>query len=84
MRLINRSPGAPLRLFLTLLPFALVIVAYMVASDLRLSVNPADKLLPAPSTIAETAVRLTTEGDRRTGRSWYARHRSTGIRCSGN
>ena len=68
MRLINRSPGAPLRLFLTLLPFALVIVAYMVASDLRLSVNPADKLLPAPSTIAETAVRLTTEGDRRTGR----------------
>lgn len=55
-------------MFLALLPFALVFVAYSVGSDMRLSVNPADKLLPAPSTVWDTAVRLATEGDRRTGR----------------
>ena len=31
-------------------------------------VNPADKLLPAPSTVWDTAVRLVTEPDRRSGR----------------
>ena len=73
MRLINRKPGRPLALFLMLVPFVAVIVAYMVGSDMRLSVNPADKLLPAPSTIADTAARLFTQGDRRTGRVllWY-------------
>jgi NitT/TauT family transport system permease protein len=68
MRLINRRPGRALGLFLALLPFALALVAYMVASEARLAANPSDRLLPAPSHIAETALRLFTEGDRRTGR----------------
>jgi NitT/TauT family transport system permease protein len=68
MRLINRSPGKALRVLLVLLPFAAVLAAYAIASDMRLSVNPADKLLPAPSTILSTAERLLTEGDRRSGR----------------
>ncbi|MEO1551393.1 MAG: ABC transporter permease subunit [Pseudomonadota bacterium] len=68
MRLINRSPGPALRVFLVLLPFAAVCVAYAVASHYRLLENPNDKLLPAPSKIAETAQRLFTEGDRRSGR----------------
>ncbi len=68
MRLVNRHPGPALRLALVLAPFALLLIAYAVASDLRLSANPADKLLPAPGTILETATRLFTEGDRRTGR----------------
>ena len=42
-------------------------VAYAVASDIRLEANPSDRLLPAPSTIAETARRLFTEPDRRSG-----------------
>ncbi|MEM8871831.1 MAG: ABC transporter permease [Pseudomonadota bacterium] len=73
MRLINRLPGPALRAFLTALPFALVFVAYAVASYYRLLENPSDKLLPAPSTVWETAQRLFTEGDRRTGRIllWY-------------
>ncbi len=54
--------------FLAVLPFAVAFVAYAVASHYRLLENPADKLLPAPSTIWETAQRLFTEGDRRTGR----------------
>lgn len=55
-------------MFLTLLPFVAVIIAYAIGSDIRLTENPADKLLPAPSTIGETMVRLMTEGDRRSGR----------------
>jgi NitT/TauT family transport system permease protein len=44
-----------------------VLIAYAIGSDIRLTANPADKLLPALSTIQETAVRLFTQGDRRTG-----------------
>jgi NitT/TauT family transport system permease protein len=68
VRLINRRPGRALALFLALLPFALALVAYMIASEARLAANPADRLLPAPATIADTAWRLFTEGDRRSGR----------------
>jgi len=68
MRLINRKPGRPFAIFLAMLPFAAALVAYMVASEIRLAANPSDRLLPAPSTIADTALGLFTEGDRRTGR----------------
>ncbi|MDQ2093638.1 ABC transporter permease [Rhodalgimonas zhirmunskyi] len=68
MRLINRKPGRPLALFLLMLPFALVFIAYAIGSDIRLSENPADKLLPAPSKIAATAERLFFEPDKRSGR----------------
>ena len=68
MRLINIVPSRPMALFLLLLPFVLVIIAYAIGSDIRLTENPSDKLLPAPATIGDTMLRLTTEGDRRTGR----------------
>lgn len=68
MRLINITPGRALALFLMLLPFAVVFVAYAIGSDIRLTANPSDKLLPAPGTVGQTMLTLTTEGDRRTGR----------------
>ena len=68
MRLINRRPGPALAVFLALLPFALALLVYMIASEARLAANPADRLLPAPGTIADTAWRLFTEPDRRSGR----------------
>ena len=68
MRLINRRPGIAAATVLMLLPFLLLVGAYMIGSDIRLAANPADKLLPAPSTIAATAERLFTEPDRRSGR----------------
>ncbi|WP_400085326.1 ABC transporter permease [Yoonia sp. R78084] len=67
MRLINRIPSRPLAVALAVLPFVLALIAYSIASDLRLSVNPQDKLLPAISMISETALRVFTEPDRRTG-----------------
>lgn len=48
-----------------MLPFVLVLVAYAIGSEIRLAANPSDKLLPAPSTIWDTAIRLFTEPDRR-------------------
>ena len=67
MRWINRRPGRLLATALAALPFLAVLILYMVASDMRLSVNPQDKLLPAPSTILATAERLLTEPDKRSG-----------------
>ena len=73
MRLVNIKPKRPLAVVLALLPFVAVFVAYAIGSEIRLAANPSDKLLPAPSTIWDAIVRLTTEGDRRTGRIlfWY-------------
>lgn len=68
MRLINRKPGRELSAVLMLMPFVLVLIAYAVGSEIRLAENPADKLLPAPEKIVETAQRLFTEPDKRSGR----------------
>ena len=68
MRLINRKPGRVLSLWLLILPFLAAVIAYSVASDIRLAENPQDKLLPAPSQIVETAERLLTQPDRRSGK----------------
>ncbi len=65
MRLINTIPGKPAGIFIAALPFVAVILSYYIASDIRLQANPQDKLLPALTTIAETAERLFTEPDRR-------------------
>ncbi len=65
MRLINRHPSMVLKVALIAIPFVLVLLAYMSGSAIRLAENPQDRLLPAPSTIAETAQRLFTEPDRR-------------------
>ncbi|MEM8841078.1 MAG: ABC transporter permease [Pseudomonadota bacterium] len=67
MRLINRAPGRPLALILLVLPFLAVLIAYGIGSDIRLAENPKDKLLPAPSQIVETAERLISQPDKRSG-----------------
>ncbi|SCZ50580.1 NitT/TauT family transport system permease protein [Epibacterium ulvae] len=65
MRWINKIPERPAAILLAALPFLAIFLAYAIASDIRLEANPQDKLLPAPSTIVETAQRLFTEPDRR-------------------
>ncbi len=52
---------------LACLPFLLVIAAYLWGSAARLSVNPADKLLPWPTAFVEALQALALEPDRRTG-----------------
>ncbi len=67
MRLINRHPDRVGLVFLAAVPFVLAFIAYAVGSGMRLAINPADKLLPAPSHIARTALALFTEPDKRSG-----------------
>lgn len=52
---------------MSLLPFILVVCAYLFYSHARLTENPGDKLLPAPSTIAATIHRYAFEEDERSG-----------------
>lgn len=67
MRLINQAPSPVLRILLVLVPFALALGGYIVASEARLAANPADRLLPSPATILETAVAVITQPDKRSG-----------------
>jgi NitT/TauT family transport system permease protein len=52
---------------LSVLPFVLVVSAYLFCSHARLIDNPGDKLLPAPATIAATIHRFAFEEDERSG-----------------
>jgi NitT/TauT family transport system permease protein len=65
-RLINLRPGRG-GIALALLPFVLLLFAYLAGSQLRLHENPTDKLLPAPATIAAAVKSLAFEEDLRTG-----------------
>jgi NitT/TauT family transport system permease protein len=67
-RLVNRRPGRSTALLLAALPFVVVAAAYLIGSDVRLAENPADKLMPAPDTLADAVSRLAFEVDRRSGK----------------
>jgi NitT/TauT family transport system permease protein len=66
-RLINQRPGRGGALMLSMLPFILIICAYMYYSHARLAENPGDKLLPAPATIGSTLHEMAFEEDERSG-----------------
>lgn len=67
MRAINIHPGRGAALLLGCLPFALLVLAYVIGSALRLAENPSDKLLPALSTLAATVDLMAFTPDKRTG-----------------
>jgi len=67
MRLINLMPGRGLRVGLTVLPFLLLVLVYVVASESRLALNPDDKLLPSFGQMADTWQRYALQEDPRTG-----------------
>ena len=51
-------------LFLSVLPFILLISVYLAASNARLTANPGDKLLPSPATLAAHHASLCLRGRR--------------------
>jgi NitT/TauT family transport system permease protein len=67
MRLINLRPSRGSRVLLGCLPFGLLVAAYLAGSALRLADNPADKLLPALTTLTQSINTLAFTPDRRTG-----------------
>lgn len=66
-RALNIKPSPALHWVLVLAPFLAIVIAYMVASDIRLAENPKDKLLPSFSTIGSAIDRMAFKEDRRTG-----------------
>lgn len=66
-RLINRHPGPAAGRLLALVPFALLLVAYAIGSEIRLSENPNDKLLPSFTALSDAVERMAFEPDKRTG-----------------
>ncbi len=66
-RLINLTPTKPTRWLLGVLPFALIILIYIFASDARLAENASDKLLPSFGQMGETIHTYVLEPSKRTG-----------------
>ncbi|MCC1495639.1 ABC transporter permease [Alcanivorax sp. 1008] len=67
MRLINLSPSKPLAAVLGLLPFIVLLLIYLNASDARLAENPNDKLLPGLTAMVDSVQRLGFTEDVRSG-----------------
>ncbi|MDH2433709.1 ABC transporter permease [Pokkaliibacter sp. MBI-7] len=66
-RMINLRPDRSWRMMLTLLPFALLLLVYILSSDARLALNPNDKLLPSFAQFAGTMQQMVFEPSKRTG-----------------
>jgi NitT/TauT family transport system permease protein len=66
-RLINKHPGPAAGRLLALVPFALLLIAYVIGSEIRLSENPNDKLLPSFTALSDAVERMAFEPDKRTG-----------------
>jgi NitT/TauT family transport system permease protein len=67
VRLVNRQPARGPAVALGLLPFIVLVIAYLIGSHIRLAENPADKLLPTPATLASTLHSYAAEEDVRSG-----------------
>lgn len=66
-RLINRHPDALTKLLLAATPFFIAFVAYAIASQARLALNPDDKLLPGWAAISAAIERVAFLPDLRAG-----------------
>ncbi len=66
-RLMNLRPSRATALLLGLLPFFIVGMFYIVASDLRLAENPSDKLLPSLASFGEAIDTMVLTPSKRTG-----------------
>ncbi|HEY8386841.1 MAG TPA: ABC transporter permease subunit [Porticoccaceae bacterium] len=66
-QLINQQPSRPLRMFLGLLPFLLLLFLYQWGSEVRKAENPNDKLLPSFGEFHQAIDRMAFTADRRTG-----------------
>jgi NitT/TauT family transport system permease protein len=66
-RLINQQPSKAGKWLLGALPFILILLAYLVASNERLAVNPNDKLMPSFEAFGHAIHMMAFEPSKRTG-----------------
>ncbi len=64
---IHADPPRLLRYILAILPFLLLVVIYIIASDIRHKENPYDKLVPPISNIGKALQKTAFSKDKRTG-----------------
>lgn len=65
---LHADPGTYLKWILVILPFLIVIITYMVASDIRHTENPQDKLLPSIAQMIDATERMAFQEDKRSGK----------------
>jgi len=66
-RLVNLTPPPAGKWLLGVAPFVALIIVYALASEARLEINPADKLLPSFGSMKNAMVRMAFEPSKRTG-----------------
>lgn len=66
-KLINLKPERPWSFMLGMAPFILIIIVYLVGSDIRLAENPNDKLLPSLQQMGDAITRMAFEPNKRSG-----------------
>ncbi|WP_455203652.1 ABC transporter permease [Kaarinaea lacus] len=66
-RVMNIKPGVVPKALLGMLPFVLTLLVYLWASDIRLTENPEDKLMPAFGKMSESVQRMAFEPSKRSG-----------------
>jgi NitT/TauT family transport system permease protein len=66
-RLVNRHPARGGALILGALPFILLALIYVMASNIRAAANPDDKLLPTPGALVSAVKAYAVEEDVRSG-----------------
>jgi NitT/TauT family transport system permease protein len=66
-RLVNLRPTRGSTLALGVLPFLILLAAYLLGSNARLAVNPDDKLLPSAASLTETLHQYAFQEDVRSG-----------------
>ncbi|NOZ54069.1 MAG: ABC transporter permease subunit [Gammaproteobacteria bacterium] len=66
-RLMNLRPTKPFRIGLGILPFIIILVIYLAASNVRLAENSRDKLLPSFDSFVSAIQRMAFEPSKRTG-----------------
>jgi len=66
-RLVNTHPNTVSKIVLGVLPFVLLLILYIMASEARLAANPHDKLLPSFAQFGESMWRMAFEPSKRSG-----------------
>jgi len=70
-RLMNLKPSRAGVVLLGLLPFLIVVLLYIGASEVRLAENPNDKFLPSMSSFADAIDRMALTPSKRTGENLF-------------
>ena len=62
---LHANPSKRMAIFLMLIPFIILIAAYVVGSEYRHSVNPKDKLMPTVEKMYNTTISYAIKKDRK-------------------